>query len=146
MTSRSVARRRGGEPDRFEHLRDPSRAEVGAEQLGDAAGPHPHRRAGRQGAGRHRGAVLERGTEQLREALHREVDDLRVGALLEPGRGLRAELVAPRGLHDPDRVEPRHLEQDVGGGVIDLAGRAAHDPGQTNGHIVAVTDEQVLGA
>ena len=85
-------------------------------------------RALRQRAGGDRGAVLQRRAEQLGEAAHGEVDDLGVAALLEAGARLGAELVAARRLHDADRVEPGHLEQHVGGGVVDLAGGAAHDP------------------
>ena len=89
-------------------------------------------------------AVLQGGAEQVGEPAHGQVDDLGIGPLLEPGRGLRAELVATRRLHDADRMEPGHLQQHVGGGVVDLAGRAAHDPGQADRHVVAAADEQVV--
>ena len=140
-----VADRRGGEADRVEHLRDARRAQVGAEEPGHSSRAQAHRRAFREGAGGDRSTVLEGGAEQVGEPAHGQVDDLGIGPLLEPSRGLRAELVATRRLHDADRVEPGHLQQHVGGGVVDLAGGAAHDPGQADRHVVAVADEQVLG-
>ena len=141
-----VPDRGGREADRVEQLGDARRSQVGAEQAGDPCRAHADGWADPGSAPvAHGRTILQRCAEQLGEPAHRQVDDLRVRPLLEAGRGLGAELVAAGRLHDADGVEPRHLQQHVRGGVVDLAGRAAHDAGQADRHVVAVADQQVLG-
>ena len=67
-----------------------------------------------------------------------------VAAPLEPGRRLRAQAEAAGALGDRHAVEPRHLDHDVGGGVGDLGGGTAHDPGQADRGVGRVADEQVV--
>ena len=74
-----------------------------------------------------------------------QVDDLGVGALLEPGRRLGPQAEPPRGPGDGDGQEPRHLEQDVGGGAGDLGVGATHHAGDADRPVLAVADQQVVG-
>ena len=53
---------------------------------------------------------------QLAEPGGRQVDDLRVAALLEAGRRLGAQAEPARGAADRRGIEPGHLEQHLGGG------------------------------
>ncbi len=130
-------------------LQEPGDVAVGqldAEQLVGTAGAQA--RSGRlgqdtacvDGARRHlhRRARL---AQQLDEAADRGVDHVGVDTALEAGRGLGAQAEARRGPGDPAWLEPRHLQRDRRGAVVDLRRGAAHDPGDADGGVLAVADQ-----
>ena len=137
------------EPDGREQPRDlvePERhAESGLEVRG-ADGEH-------RGRGEHASSVHEpRRHAEVRAALGEQLGHPRLGALarhrvaaaLEAHRGLRAPPVALGAAGDPHGVEPGRLEHDGARGLADLGRRAAHDPREPDGDVVAVADDEVL--
>ncbi len=133
-------------------LRQPPRRRPG--RVGDARGPvgqveiHPDRLP----LGRRDPDVGEFGFhcatgdvgQQRGRAVQRRDIDLGIDGALEAPRRLRGQLVPPRGARDRDRVPGRGLQQDVGGVVADLGGRAAHDARERDDARV-VGDHDVLG-
>ena len=93
-------------------------------------------------------AVLDRPAavrrQQLGDAVGRDQRDRRVGAALEPLGGLGRQLVAAFGAEDGDRVPVGGLDEDVGRGLGQLGGLAAHHTGEADRSGV-VGDQQVLG-
>ena len=83
------------------------------------------------------------------EELHRPLgvarDRVGVDATLEARARLTPELQPFRRLRDPHPVEVGRLEQDLGGGVADLRGGSAHDPGDGLRRALGVADEEVFG-
>ncbi len=88
--------------------------------------------------------VRGRLTEQLHEAGDGTVDRVGVDAALEPRRSLRPERQPDHRLADPGGLEPGDLEHDRGCGVGDLGVESAHDPGDADGAIGGVADEQIV--
>ena len=68
-----------------------------------------------------------------------------VDAPLEARARLAPQLEPLRAAGDAHGLEVRGLEQDLGGGVGDLGGGAAHDPGERLRRALGVGDEQVGG-
>ena len=68
---------------------------------------------------------------------------MRVDTALEACRGLGAQRQALTGEADAIGGKPGCLECDLGAAAADLGVLATHDPGNANGTIVAVTNQQV---
>ena len=153
---RHVARAPGGNGDAVvlglepEALQDRAlllRRGLEADQRVGAVGPQSNRRSLRERAmnigvtGPARAADLD---EQLRRKCGRLRRQVRVDALLPAIRAFRAELQPLRGPQQPDRLEVRSLEQDLGRRVSDLGLLAAHDPCQRD-RLPPVGDHEVVG-
>ena len=83
--------------------------------------------------------------EELHRALGVARDRVGVDATLEARARLTPKLQTFRRLRDPHPLEVGRLEQDLGGGVADLGGGPAHDPGDGLRDALGVADEEVFG-
>ena len=68
---------------------------------------------------------------------------MRIDTALETCRGLGAQRQALTGEANAVGGKPSRLECDLGGAAADLGVLSTHDPGNANGTIVAITDQQV---
>ena len=78
---------------------------------------------------------------QVREAVERLRAGRDVGAALEAVRGLRVHAERPGRPPDGERLPPGGLERDECRGVVDLARRAAHDPGERERGLAALAGD-----
>ncbi len=101
------------------------------------AGRSPSRRSTSPGA--HATRADLRG--QVREAVERLRAGCDVGAALEAVRGLRVHAERPGRPPDGERLPPGGLERDECRGVVDLARRAAHDPGERERGLAALAGD-----
>ena len=73
-----------------------------------------------------------------------QLDDRGIGPLFEASGGLAANAEPAGRLRDGHRLEPGHLDQDIGRAFADLRRGASHDPADTVGLVVGIADEEIV--
>lgn len=89
--------------------------------------------------------VRTRETEQLDETSDRRFDSERIDPPFVASRRFTAQGQALHALHDADGLEIRGFESDGRRRLTDLGVLTSHDPGDADGAVIGITDEQIVG-